>query len=107
MDIRPTDRRGLGETVAWAASLNVVGVLLVVDLVKTGHLDSTLLGLLSGVVAAVLARGTQSAAERSAREEQSRALEDAARGWAKKAEESARKTELLLEEKQRERKERE
>lgn len=93
MDMRPIDRRGLGEVVAWASCLAVVALLLLVDLVKTGKLDGSLLGLLGGVVAALLGRGTQSASERSAREEMARQLEMTAKGWAFKAEEAARRAE--------------
>ena len=93
MDIRPLDRRGLGETVAWASALGVVGLLLLVDLIKTGSMDPILLGGLSGLLAALLGRGTQSANERSAREETARALEDAARAAVRRAEDAARRAE--------------
>lgn len=93
MDIRPIDRRGLGETVAWASALGLTAMLLLAGLLKTGTMDPVLLGGFSGIVAALLGRGTQAASERSAREEHARELEGAAKGWAIKAEEAARRAE--------------
>lgn len=93
MDLRPIDRRGLGEVVAWAAALSATTLLLIATLVKTGSLDHTLLGLFIGQVTALAARGMQSASERSAREGQAQQLELAAKSFAARAEEAARRAE--------------
>jgi hypothetical protein len=96
----PIDRRGLGEIVAWSSCLVVVGLLCAVEIAKTGQLSGQMTGLLAGIVAALMGRGAQSASERSAREEiaaqrerQAQLHEDAARAWAQKAEQAARRLE--------------
>jgi voltage-gated potassium channel Kch len=93
MDLRPIDRRGLGEVVAWSSVLLLVALLIVADLFKTGKLDDRLIGLLGGVVAALMGRGAQSAAERSAREDIARQLENSAKAYALKAKEAADRAE--------------
>lgn len=101
MDLRPVDRRGLGEVVAWACSMAVVGVALIAGLVKTGEFNPVLLGSLSGLVTALVARGAQSASERSAREEIARQQENAARAYLEKAKAEADRAEdarLMIEE---------
>jgi hypothetical protein len=96
MDLRPIDRRGLGEIVAWASSLGCVTLLLIATLVRTGNLDATLLGLLGGLVTATLARGAQSASERSAREDLARQLDESARAAAETAKRFAERAETAV-----------
>jgi len=93
MDIRPLDRRGLTEVVTWSSVLVTLAVLMLAKIIKTGDLDHELLGPLLGVISALMARGAQAASERSAREDMARQLEDAAKGYATRAEQAARRAE--------------
>jgi hypothetical protein len=70
IQLQPVDRRGLGETIGWASCLIVVGLMSITYLLKNGTIEPTLMGMLSGIVTAVMARSLQSASERSAVNEQ-------------------------------------
>lgn len=71
MDLRPLDRRGLGEIVTWACVTTILGVLNLAYMILTSRrasgveVDHTLMGALVGAITAFIARGTQGAAERS------------------------------------------
>jgi hypothetical protein len=93
MALRPIDRRGLGEVIAWSSALGMLGLLLLTSLIKKGEMDPVLVGSFSGLITALLARGAQSASERSGREDVAHQLEDAAKGYARRAEEAARRAE--------------
>jgi len=95
MDLRPVDRRGLGETIAWASALTFTSILLAASLFKTGHFDPTILGFFGGLIAAVMARGAQSSAERSSRDDLARQLDESARAAAMRSEDSARRAQSL------------
>lgn len=74
----------------------MIGLALIAGLFKTGDLNPVLLGSLSGLVTALLARGAQSASERSAREEIARTSESAAKAYLNKAREQADRAEDAL-----------
>jgi len=69
--LAPVDRRGLGEVVTWASILVCLTLITCVVLVlQAAHnqpieIPNTILGIISGVVTAFIARGTQGAVERS------------------------------------------
>ena len=70
MGLRPIDRRGLGEIVAWSCASFMVGLVAVVKMIThKGEVDSVLMGQFVAIITILVARGTQGAAERSAKQD--------------------------------------
>jgi len=67
--IGPIDRRGLGETVAWACALVCVTLLCLAELIKKGEIDPMLMGQFFALLTALVARGVEKAGQRSAVQE--------------------------------------
>lgn len=69
--IGPMDRRGLGEVATWVGILGCLTIITLVILIlqaighQTVEIPNSILGLITGVVTAAVARGTQGAVERS------------------------------------------
>lgn len=100
--MRNIERRGLAEVVAWTTSVFTVGAVTAVYLVKTGEVNHSLLGLFIGCVTTLLARGTRSATERSAKSHIAREAERAAEDHALRAEAAASRAERILQSSKRE-----
>jgi hypothetical protein len=70
MALRPLDRRGLGEIVAWSCASFMVGLVAIVKMIThQGEVDGVLMGQFVAIITILVARGTQGAAERSAKQE--------------------------------------
>lgn len=66
----PVDRRGLAEIVAWSCAVIMTGLVLTVAMVQRMPEAYVLTGLFSGVITALLSRGTKGAIDRDALREQ-------------------------------------
>ncbi len=74
----PTDRRGLGEIVAWCTMVVMLGGVVMVAMLRDPQAVPYVMGPFLGLVAALASRGTKGAIDRDALRERSSAPPGAA-----------------------------